>query len=73
MAKKTNKPLPSNSDTNQELVLMRMSIQAMKNRICQDLDAMAARLDRLLPPEDHMRYQRFKNFTPDDWGKFLGL
>lgn len=71
MAKKKNKSSVLNTATTQELVLMRMSIQAMKERLCQDLDAMADRLDRLLPPKNEMRYQRFKNFTSEDWGKFL--
>jgi hypothetical protein len=57
--------------TTQELVLMRMNIQAMKERLCQDLDAMASRLDRLLPSEDPMRYQKFKNYTPKDWRNYL--
>jgi hypothetical protein len=50
---------------------MRMNIQAMKERLCLDLDAMAARLDSLLPPEDAMRYQKFKNYTPKDWRNYL--
>ena len=59
------------SNTTQELALMRMNIQALKERLCLDLDAMVDRLDRLLPPENATRYQRFKNFKPKDWAKFL--
>ena len=59
------------TNTTQELVLMRMNIQAIKDRLCQDLDAMANRLDRLLPAEDGLRYQKFKNYTPKDWAKYL--
>lgn len=59
------------TDATQELVLMRMNIQALKERLCQDLDAMAHRLDRLLPAEDGLRYQIFKNYTPEDWAKYL--
>ena len=61
----------SNTTEAQELALMRMNIQAMKERLCQDLDAKTDRLDRLLPPEKATRYQRFKNFKPKDWAKFL--
>jgi len=50
---------------------MRMNIQALKERLCQDLDAMAERLDRLLPPQDGLRYQKFKNFTSKDWANYL--
>lgn len=69
MAKKTNDSLPVNAT--EELALMRMSIRAMKERICEDLDAMADQIDRLLPPEDDRKHQRYKNFTKEDWGKFL--
>lgn len=52
---------------------MRMNLFALKERLCRDLDAMADRIDRLLPPEDPMRYQKYKNYTSEDWAKFLGL
>ena len=70
MPKPKRKSTP-NTATMQHLALMRMNIQAMKDRLCQDLDAMADRIDRLLPPEDAMRYQKYKNFTSEDWSKFL--
>lgn len=61
------------SNTTQELALMRMNIQALKERLCLDLDAMVDRLDRLLPPENATRYQKYKNYTKEDWHKFLNL
>jgi len=64
--KKTNNP-----DTVQELMLMRMSIQAMRDLVNQNLNAMVDQINRLLPPEDHTRYQRKANFTKEDWGEFL--
>ena len=56
-----------------DLMLMRMEFKAMKERHCRDIDAMVARLDRMLPPEDDLRYQRLKKFTTEDWEDFLGL
>ena len=69
MGKKNNNLHPDK--TIQELALMRMSIQAIKQRVCLDLDAMADRLSRLLPPEDDTRYQKYKNFSKKDWSRFL--
>jgi len=69
MAQKSKNP--TQPTTTQELVLMRMNIKAMKERLCQDLDAIAARLDSLLPAEDAMRYQKFKNYTSKDWRNYL--
>ena len=56
-----------------DLMLMRMEFKAMKERHCQDIDAMVARIDRMLPPDDDMRYQRQKAFTTEEWEDFLGL
>jgi hypothetical protein len=56
-------------DPTQELLLMRMSIQAVKEKVCQDLDAMVAQIERLLPPENETRYQRHKNLSKEDWKK----
>lgn len=69
MAKKNNNPHPV--DATEELILMRMSIRALKERVCEDLEAMADQIARLLPPEDDYKHQRYKNFTKEDWGKFL--
>ncbi len=72
MPKQKNKTNPKPpSDTIQELILMRMSIKAIRDRMNEDLDAMADQINRLLPPEDDSRHQRYKNFTSKDWSDFL--
>lgn len=58
---------------NEELILMRMSIQAMRDQINSNLDAMLDQINRLIPAEDANRCKKYKNFTPVDWGKFLGF
>ena len=50
---------------------MRHSLKAIRDRVTEDLDAMADRIDRLLPPEDVGRYQRYQNFSSQDWRDFL--
>ena len=61
----------TNFDTTQELILMRMSIKAIRDRMNEDLDAMAEQINRLLPPEDDTRYQRRKHWGKKEWGLFL--
>ncbi len=56
-----------------ELALMRMSIRAMRDQINQNLDGMLDQINRLIPPEDSNRCIKYKNFTQEDWGKFLGF
>ena len=70
MLKPKNKST-QNIDTVQELILMRHSIRAIRERLNEDLDAMAKQIERLLPPPDTERSRRFKNFTKKDWHKYL--
>ena len=55
-----------NMDRSQELVLLRVSVHALRDEMCRNLDEMLARIDRLLPDEDQARYQREKHC---DWRK----
>lgn len=50
---------------------MRHSLKAIRERLIEDLDAMDDQIERLIPPEDNLRSNRFKNFTKEDWQKFL--
>jgi len=50
---------------------MRMNIRAIQERLNRDLDAMMAHINSMLPDEDQLRYQRYKNYTKDDWHQFL--
>ena len=61
----------NNFDTTQELILMGMSIKAIRDRMNEDLDAMAEQINRLLPPEDGARYHRRKHWGKKEWGAFL--
>ena len=49
---------------------MRMSIDVLCERMVRDLDALAARIDQLLPEADESRYQKSKSFTRADWRRF---
>jgi len=57
----------------EELALMRMSIEAMRDYFNVNLDAMLDRINRLIPPEDQLRYTKYKNYTKEDWHNFLGF
>lgn len=57
--------------TTEELFLMRMSIQATRDSINADLDALADQINRLLPPEDSAQQQRMKKYTKEDWKNYL--
>ena len=59
------------NDTVAELALMRMSIKAMRDYVNENIDAMLDRINRLIPPEDTLRYTKYKNYTKDDWHNFL--
>jgi hypothetical protein len=50
-----------------ELRLIRQSIEALKRRTINDLDALAAQVDLLLPREESDRGRAFKRYTPADW------
>lgn len=52
---------------------MRMSIRAMRDQMNETLDGMLDQINRLIPPEDSNRCTKYKNYTPDDWGEFLGF
>ena len=45
---------------------MRVSLMAIKESVCQNLDAMAARIEQMLPDDGGAQYQREKNC---DWKK----
>jgi len=57
--------------TIEELALMRMGIRAMREHINLSLDAMLGQINRLIPPEDTNRSKKYKNYTREDWAKFL--
>jgi len=48
---------------------MRMGIQAFKEQLCLNLDAMVSQINRLLPPEDPNRYQKRKGLSKEQWKK----
>jgi hypothetical protein len=54
-----------------ELRLIRQSIVALKQRTINDLDALAAQVDLLLPQEESDRGRAFKRYSSADWGEFL--
>jgi hypothetical protein len=54
-----------------ELRLIRQSIAALKQRTINDLDALAAQVDLLLPQEESDRGRAFKRYSSSDWGDFL--
>lgn len=54
-----------------DLRLIRQSIEALKQRTINDLDALAAQVDLLLPQEESARGREFKRYTATDWGNFL--
>lgn len=57
----------------EELALMRMSIRAIRDQINLNLDAVLDQINHLIPPEDSNRCLKYKNYTPEDWGNFLGF
>lgn len=64
-------PSQPDTDTHTELVLLRHSIKAIRDRVCEDLDAMDDRIMRLLPAETDNRNLRYRQFTKKDWATFL--
>lgn len=55
----------------EELRLIRQSIEALRRRTTEDLDALAAQVDLLLPKKESDRSRLFKRFTKEDWGNYL--
>ena len=66
-------PVKSNEKLNtiDELALMRMEIKAMRGYLNDSLDALLDKVDRLIPPEDQLRYTKYKNYSKKDWHDFL--
>jgi hypothetical protein len=54
-----------------ELRLVKQSIEALKRRTLNDLDALAAQVDLLLPKEESARGREFRRYTRADWGRFI--
>ena len=45
------------TDTSAELLMLRMEIKAIRDRVLLDMDAALARIDQALPPIDPERYR----------------
>jgi hypothetical protein len=61
-------------DSRQELLLLRMNLEALKERLLGDLTAMLERIDRHLSNEymeATRRYQQYKNYETQDWAEYL--
>lgn len=61
-------------DSRQELLLLRINLEALKERLIGDLTAMLERIDRHLSKEyaeATRRYQQYKNYEPTDWAEYL--
>jgi hypothetical protein len=54
-----------------ELRLVKQSIEALRRRTLNDLDALAAQVDLLLPSEDCARVKAFRRYTREDWDRFI--
>ena len=55
----------------QELINLKISVDETRKKIEQDLQAILNRIDRLSPDLDETRYQRLKNYLPQDWRNYL--
>jgi hypothetical protein len=54
-----------------ELRLILQSIEALKQRTINDLDALAAQVVLFLPREEAARGREFRRYTSKDWERFL--
>jgi hypothetical protein len=59
------------ADAHQELINLKFSLQAVLEQVNQEIDGIIKRLDRLTPADDTTRYQKHKNYTPQDWRNYL--
>lgn len=50
-------PKSGTADTAQELVMMRMSLHALRERLIEDLDAMDANIAALIPEDNKSRHR----------------
>ena len=57
--------------TRNELINLKLSIEDTRQQIEQDLDKIQKKIDRLLPAADETRYQKLKDYIPNDWRAYL--
>lgn len=67
----STKKIEYRPDTVQELILMRMALETMREHVTEQLNGMVDEINRLLPPQDHKRYKEFRRYTAEDWGKYI--
>jgi len=69
--------MPSNLDKStekdlvSELVLMRMSIKSLRDRMNDSLNAIDERISSMMPIEESRRSENYRNFTTEQWRNFL--
>lgn len=56
-----------------ELLQLRMELEATREQLNRTLDALADKITRMLPATDETRHKRFKNFSRKDWSNYLDL
>ena len=57
--------------TQNDLINLKLSIEDIRQQIEQDLNKIQKKIDRLLPTADETRYQKLKNYIPNDWRAYL--
>ena len=68
--KKTNRNFEK-PKTIQDLKNLKLQIDGFRQQVNQDLDTILKKIDNLLPPLDEAKYQKFKNYVPEDWRVYL--
>lgn len=53
-----------------DLLMLRMELQAMRDRLVADLDAALAKVDRALPPPENDRTREMARWSPAQWRDF---
>jgi hypothetical protein len=55
-----------------DLILLAMELRASKQQMVQTIDALLARVESLLPPDNHLRHAaKFRRYTRADWDRFV--
>jgi hypothetical protein len=54
-----------------DLLMLRMELQAMRDRLVADLDAALAKVDRALPPPETDRTREMAGWGKVEWREFL--
>ena len=57
--------------TQNDLINLKLSIEDIRQQMEQDLNKIQKKIDSLLSTVDETRYQKLKNYIPNDWRIYL--